>query len=139
MRRLKRELTAKEHAITTLQATNKLHKQQLQQLAQSAAQAGLKVTPPHLLHIAGTPNSPGCNSCNQGAPTVGAGGQQCPEAAAAAAACERPVSPARPQRTVSPSRPQRSPGKSIALAAEDAECVSPSAAYAASAEGPAAS
>jgi hypothetical protein len=58
MRHLARELVAKERSIAALQASNRLHKQQLQQLAQSAVHAGLQVTPQRLLHIADEPNSP---------------------------------------------------------------------------------
>lgn len=66
MRRLARELVAKERSIAALKATNRMHKQQLQQLAQSAVQAGLQVTPQHLLHIADheEPNSPAAQRDN---------------------------------------------------------------------------
>jgi len=52
VRRLNQELVAKERCIASLQAANRLHKQQLQQLATSATDAGLMVTPQHLLHVA---------------------------------------------------------------------------------------
>lgn len=58
MRHLARELVVKERSIAALRASNMLHKQQLQQLAQSAVQAGLQVTPQRLLHIADEANSP---------------------------------------------------------------------------------
>jgi hypothetical protein len=89
---LKRELTAKERAIATLQATNKLHKQQLQQLAQSAAHAGLHVTPQHLLHIASSPDgaAAGRHDVAAGA-AVGVDG--CEQAPASKAAAKRTASP----------------------------------------------
>lgn len=52
LRRLHRELVVKEQCIASLQSTNRLHRQQLQQLARAAAEVGLQVTPPHLLHVA---------------------------------------------------------------------------------------
>lgn len=92
MRRLKRELIAKERAIATLQATNKLHKQQLQQLAQSAAQAGLQVTPQHLLHIASSPDdaAAGRQDAAAGAAVVVEDWEQ---GSASKAATKRPASP----------------------------------------------
>lgn len=88
VRRLSRELATKERCIAALQATNRLHKQQLQQLAQSAAQAGWQVTPEHLLFIADAPSSPPAEGpLLAGAPTAAAYHPlSSPPAAAAAAA-----------------------------------------------------
>jgi hypothetical protein len=91
---LQRELTAKERAIATLQATNKLHKQQLQQLAQSAAQAGLQVTPQHLLHIASAADDIAAASYDAAAlPQQGAAVGDLKQAPATKAVAQRTASP----------------------------------------------